>query len=466
MANNLAPQSQCVTDSDKFTLWYPPPVGVAPPASVPSCFNVPPPPFPQPPPASIHRLPPPPPPPPPLPPPALPPPLPFSAYPPFVTPAQQILNLQNNGNTSVHVHTAQHAQQSSCFQIQTSSWIASQDNLDVQIDGTTQDEKWVKEFLCSRRQYQRCKPAQRKLKIFEAKNMLRKCLTILEELKLLHAKLSSRHDTANASDWQMEFKDVNKKRANLQEMLMQLSDPAILKMLQISLAKRKKKRKYQKRQRENWKLIKIEKQAERQKLHKEIDTWIENMQESVERAKMEESLKLEADSVLSDVTKRKAEARRQLALLSALARLRKLRIQVALGRGEKVSSELDACFSRVIDNLKSLWEEKMEEYSLEEKGLRVMLTEAVDERKISYDRTVLAQWKRLLFGHHQADIHHFYTAAERNLEDFLTIRWSWDKCLAPASAPMSSAIPIGWVLPTNPSSGAWEALLSSKTQDD
>ncbi|XP_049963224.1 programmed cell death protein 7-like [Schistocerca serialis cubense] len=232
-------------------------------------------------------------------------------------------------------------------------------------------------------------------------------------------------------------------------------------MLQVSLAKRKKKGKYQKRQRENWHLIKAEKQAERQKLHKEIDTWIENMQESVEKAKMEDSLKLEAD-----VTKRKAEARRQLALLSALARLRKLRIQMALGRGEKVSSELDACFSRVIDNLKSLWEEKMEEYALEEKGLRVRLTEAVDERKIRYDRTVLAQWKRLLFGHNQADILSFYAAAERNIEDFLAIMCSWDKCLVPASAPMSSAIPIGWVLPTYPSSGAWEALLSSKTQDD
>lgn len=62
----------------------------------------------------------------------------------------------------------------------------------------------------------------------------------------------------------------------------------------------------------------------------------------------EESLKVEADAVLSDVTYKKSEARRQLAMLSALEKLRQLRTQVASTRGEHVSLELSECFSSVI----------------------------------------------------------------------------------------------------------------------
>lgn len=47
----------------------------------------------------------------------------------------------------------------------------------------------------------------------------------------------------------------------------------------------------------------------------------------------------DADCVLAEVTKKKSEARKQLALISALSKLRAVRDQIATQRGEKLSLE-------------------------------------------------------------------------------------------------------------------------------
>ena len=42
-------------------------------------------------------------------------------------------------------------------------------------------------------------------------------------------------------------------------------------------------------------------------------------------------------------------------------------------------------------------------------------------------------------------------------------RKSWDKFIAHPGAVISSSIPIGWVVPTNPTSEKWAALLTKDT---
>jgi hypothetical protein len=61
----------------------------------------------------------------------------------------------------------------------------------------------------------------------------------------------------------------------------------------------------------------------------------------------DESLKHEADQVLSEVTRKKSEAQRQLNMLAALQKLRRVRAQIATHRGERVDAESGLRFVRV-----------------------------------------------------------------------------------------------------------------------
>lgn len=329
------------------------------------------------------------------------------------------------------------------------------------------DEIWLNAWLCRRiipTSAKRTLPLKRKLKIFETKGAIYKCVGILKQLNKSRQKLCTDKERIMNVDWQTEVDFIHNKKAELSQYLEMLSDPQVLEELKWTLRKRVKKRKSQKQRKILWQEHKAVIRDERNLRQQTIDKWLEDMQQSVETAKLEESLKVEADAVLSDVTYKKSEARRQLAMLSALEKLRQLRTQVASTRGEHVSLELSECFSSVIEKLKSLWNDKLEEHSLEEKRLRVLLTEAVDERKVSYDKTVLAQWTKLLFGS-SINVHPFYLTAESNVENFIAIRRSWDKCLTTLGTAMSSGIPVGWVLPTNPSSVEWESVLTAETID-
>jgi hypothetical protein len=61
----------------------------------------------------------------------------------------------------------------------------------------------------------------------------------------------------------------------------------------------------------------------------------------------DESLKHEADQVLSEVTRKKSEAQRQINMLAALQKLRRVRAQMATNRGEHVDAESGLRFVRV-----------------------------------------------------------------------------------------------------------------------
>nr|CAD7423521.1 unnamed protein product [Timema monikensis] len=265
---------------------------------------------------------------------------------------------------------------------------------------------------------------------------------------------------------QTPVKTLKNVKAELQACLDKLSAPGVMDDLEVAIVKRSKKRAYQKRRRARVKEEVAECHSKRQQLDIAINTWLEDMQESVEKAKREESLKVEADLVLLEVTRKKNEAKRQLSLLSSLLKLRQLRAKTWASRGQAVSFESGERFIKVIERLRKLWESELRECAVEEQGLRVMLEGVVEERnqkQVRRERQALAQWEQVLFGakkRQQDQVDHFYTAAERDIESFVAIRKSWDKFLAAPGASMASTPPIGWVLPVYPSSEQWKAQLS------
>lgn len=58
----------------------------------------------------------------------------------------------------------------------------------------------------------------------------------------------------------------------------------------------------------------------------------------------------------------------------------------------------------------------------------------------------------------------YVTDADLICTDFF-YRHSWDKFVAAPGAVMSSSIPVGWVLPSNPSTEKWESLLTDNSKN-
>nr|CAD7437827.1 unnamed protein product [Timema bartmani] len=331
------------------------------------------------------------------------------------------------------------------------------------------DDEWIYEWLAARKQHvlpQTPVKTLKNVKICEASKFFKTSIKLHKELESLHDQLLLECEIVNSDHWTKKWNEVEVKKAELQACLDKLSVPGVLDDLKVALIKRSKKRTYQKRRRARVKEEVAESHSKRQQLDIAINTWLEDMQESVEKAKREESLKVEADLVLLEVTRKKNEAKRQLSLLLSLLKLRQLRAKTWASRGQAVSFESGERFTKVIERLRKLWESELRECAVEEKGLRVMLEGVVEERnqkQVRRERQALAQWEQVLFGakkRQQDQVDRFYTAAERDIESFVAIRKSWDKFLAAPGASMASTPPIGWVLPVYPSSEQWKAQLS------
>lgn len=305
------------------------------------------------------------------------------------------------------------------------------------------------------------------LKICEARRLLQLCLNDLKKLQTLQEDLNSSYQDLSPTLWKEKWDHIKHLKIEVHNSLGRLNKPETLGTLRKLLMKQSKKRKREKRKHAERQEMLADCRVKRQHLDKSIDNWLKDMQDVVERAKREESLKHEADQVLSEVTRKKTEARRQLNMLKALEKLRHIRAQTAIRSGQHVNAEAGNRFTRVTEHLLNLWEDQMKEYEIEEQGLRVMLEEAVEERtksEVSQLKQVLNQWDVLLFGKRKP-FNNFYQAAEKDIEAFIEIRKSWDKFIAHPGAVVSSSIPVGWVLPANPSSEKWGTLLMKDTMD-
>lgn len=317
------------------------------------------------------------------------------------------------------------------------TWLTKMGKINVNVESRVD----VKSAVARR---QKSKP---ELKIHCAKRELCKALDIIEELKVAQSNLKENLTTMSSGEWNLKAAAIGvlKEKLNL---AMSHFGPEALVGLKRSLEKRSRKRLNQRLRRAENKQIR---EDECQKQHEKIDRWLENMKDSVERAKAEESMKKDADCVLAEVTKKKADARKQLALLAALSKLRSVREVAAKQRGERIDEDDAEAFRDTNDKLVNAWSNCLRTYVKEEQGLRIMLEQNEEGTKkhssINKEKKVASDWERVLFGQQyvpDSDIYWGLTLAERDFETFVAIRKSWDTFLHRSEG---SKIPVGWVLP-------------------
>lgn len=329
-----------------------------------------------------------------------------------------------------------------------------------------EDGDWLKNWIQSRPfKKPHNVPTVKSASICDTRDKLKLWLRCLTDLQEKHSILHDGVETLSETEWSALCADVKKTTSDISEISSSLTEKP-LHDLQQKLSKQIKKRSRQKRQISKQREDAYVAQIRRQNLHQKANAWLADMQLKVDRVRKNEELKREADAVLAEVTHRQSEGKRQIALLEALQKLHQSRVQAMEARGSKLSAEdKTSCqhSNSTICELLTLWTRKMEEYAKEEQGLRVMLEESAAKKsdlEIQNAQKVLREWETCLFGSESS----FTMDGPYDTSTLVSIRYAWDQYIVPegVAVPMASTMPVGWVLPTTPSSPDWQQLLSNK----
>ncbi|XP_041030621.1 programmed cell death protein 7 [Carcharodon carcharias] len=339
-----------------------------------------------------------------------------------------------------------------------------------------QDELWLTRFLSKRRvQPSEIKKPKSFPLVSEVKESVLSACKLVTELTALCQQL--RHNVENEVVWTESYLKAIEIKTALQEKLKTLNDSDYLSAVKKKLERIKKKRSNIQRKKQEWRLEKQEEEARAAEKEAKIDEWRMKCVREVEEKKRERELKAAADSVLSEVRKKQADAKRLVDILRALEKLRKLRKEAAARKGVQPPPSADETFEHHIERLRKLIKKRSELYDAEERALRVMLEgeqeeerKRENEKKLKKEREKLEKQQReiesMMFGDPELPSDHplqpfrqYYLQAEHSSHVLVQIRQEWDRYLVPGDHPDGSSIPQGWVFPHPPSTATWATAL-------
>ncbi|KAJ8398353.1 hypothetical protein AAFF_G00429230 [Aldrovandia affinis] len=329
------------------------------------------------------------------------------------------------------------------------------------------DERWLVRFLLKRKTSKSCasKRPSDNPSVSEARETLYSAARLVSELSVACQHL--RENAENERVWAEAYPRAMALKRDVMEKLKLFSDPAYLDGVKRKLSLVSRKRVRSRRKKREWVEEQEEEEARAAQREAVIDKWRMKRIQQVEERKRELELKKAADSVLSEVRKKQADARRMLDILRSLEKLRKLRKEAAGRKGVVPEKEADEEFEGHVERLRKLIGKRTGVYAAEEKALRVMLEgEQEEERRRELElrqrkeREKFLQKRReaeaMLFGaemHPDDPLQPFrqcYTQADHSLHALIQIRGQWDRFLVQGDHPEGSSIPQSWVLPELP----------------
>lgn len=207
-----------------------------------------------------------------------------------------------------------------------------------------------------------------------------------------------------------------------------------------------KKRRQQKKKK--WMTRKRQLSEARNRLLIRVENSIREKQRAIDEEREKANLSKHADVVLGDVRAKRLEVKKCLVILKELKALRKVKVAIAKNRGEIIHPEADNVFDRIIEKLLQQWTTLDREYSLEEKGLNLMIKTDNEQKISNHTRNVFDDWEKVMFKNK--------IRAHQDSKNFLELRQMWDMFV---DIREGSEIPIGWVMPGEPSSVAWTKCL-------
>ncbi|KAM5171871.1 programmed cell death protein 7 [Mantella aurantiaca] len=336
---------------------------------------------------------------------------------------------------------------------------------------------WLHNFLACRKNKFPPKPGSVKsVSIPEARNLIYGALTLVSQLSSLCHCLENNKE--EGPSWARDYEKAKDLKVDLAKRIKELEKPGFIQCVKMKLDRIHKKRLRWQRRRQSKE--EEEKEAAERVAEREakIDSWRMQHIQKVEEKKKERELKAAADSVLGEVRRKQADAKKMLDVLKSLEKLRKLRKEAAARKGVSPPPSADETFKNHITRLRSMIHKRMALYDAEERALRVILEgEQEEERQREKDKRLRKQREKflqkqreldsILFGddeplpgHHPLQpFRQYFLQAEQSVVSLVQIRREWDRFLAPPDHPDASSIPRGWVLPMPPSSETWATAL-------
>lgn len=317
--------------------------------------------------------------------------------------------------------------------------------------------------------------AKSKIAVPEFRSTLKIAFTLFKRLQNIRQDLSTLSES-NSEEWKAKMNQTVGLQNKLSKICAVLSNPSNLSTIGEKLKVIRRKRELKKKLKENVLCEKVKKEQERERLHLEIDKWLDNLKEKNEKLKREIEMKKEADNILSEVRKKIHETKKTIEKLKVFEKLRSARQNNAMQKGLYIGQDHAVKFGEKMTRLRQMMLVQLSAYEKEEKALQVMLeTEQEDrlEEETIWRRKkmmTLQQKKQntileCIFGVSEEPepddplflFYQFHNSGNNNIDSLVQIRHHWDIHLSETG----ESIPQEWVVPVAPSSSAWEAVCLS-----
>lgn len=298
------------------------------------------------------------------------------------------------------------------------------------------DQNIVQEFLSAKHRRTHSNVVTRRrlpvASISKLRSELVDLIKEVEHLKTQKETLEKEIELQPDSQLQTKFAQLEQTQQSITSKLALLNDSELQSQLGKKLHARRKKREWQKRRTCRLKQEKAEATQNRIKLHEQIDQWQREQWKLVEKEKQAQHELDFASHFLADVHRRKAACKRYLA---------------------KFEKMKDRESSVEFNDLIQSWTVRLSECIKEEKRLKDVLAR---RSAANYQRRVENEWNKTLFGDTiPKKFEHPLLAADRNREVLIETRRAWDECLAEADDSEASTIPLGWILPPANPTADW-----------
>ncbi|XP_076067792.1 uncharacterized protein LOC143040587 [Oratosquilla oratoria] len=327
------------------------------------------------------------------------------------------------------------------------------------------DEKWITDWLQERSINKNNSSVTSEAKVISCVKLrdVHKDIEATMQLQRKLRTLQSQIEATGEDDCTELLHKAEETKAQIEELLTNLSDEEYIKKVKRAVEERQKKRLRHKRRKKINKeeANKVSEQWAQKSV--EIDEWRDSVMKAELAKRREKQLKTEADGVLAEVHQKLNETRALKQTLESLLTLRLVRSLKGSKHGYVTNQESDSKFSKVTEALHKMVDKQLANYLLEEQTLKVMLEMDSKNSANKDGKTDGSEIDLMLFGEEpkpEDEIYPFYksyTSANKSLEHLLQRRWEWDKFIATSKDnTLGSAVPLGWVgVPPTPSSMAW-----------
>ncbi|KAI8478256.1 response to glucocorticoid [Branchiostoma belcheri] len=293
---------------------------------------------------------------------------------------------------------------------------------------------------------------------------------------------------ADESTWQAEMTRAADIKGNLTKMESMFGDEQLLTQLERKLSRIQKKRARMRRLQEESYRRRQEDEQRCQDRHQKIDKWRNNILQKDLDAKREAELKKEVDDTLSEVRRKQSEATKSTELLKSLGKLRKLRKEANERKvlaGNFTHSWTDARLIAMEDDFRvdcglcrhwglsrrtgakqncagGVEEQRGEADFLrgrsrffagaKQNGAGAKQNGGGEEEGVSWGSPVVCKPDPLDTADPLLPYRQYYEQGDNSVQSLVHIRREWDMYLVPDGTVGATGVPLGWVVPSEPTS--------------